>query len=129
MRRLSLIGGALAIVLVGLVPACGGDPATKNPVGPSAPSAGGLQITGPDSIAPGQSAQFIAETRLSDGTVKLLAAQWRSSNTSVLQVTSSGLATAGQNSGDATVTADLPPRRSTKAVSYTHLTLPTNREV
>jgi hypothetical protein len=116
MRRLSLIGGALAIVLVGLVPACGGDPATKNPVGPSAPSAGGLQITGPGSIAPGQSAQFIAETRLSDGTVKLLAAQWRSSNTSVLQVTSSGLATAGQNSGDATVTADLPPRRSTKEV-------------
>jgi len=114
--------GALAIVLAGLVPACGGDPVTRNPVGPSAPSIGGLQVNGPNTVPPGQSAQFIAEVRLSDGTVKsttgTLNVRWRSSNTSVLQVTSSGVVT-GQNPGEAVVTVEELPRaviRGTKEV-------------
>ena len=121
MRRLSLIGGALAIVLVGLMVACDRDPVTRNPLAPS-PSVLNVEINGPSSIPPGQSGQFIASIRQSDGTVKSASAEnlrWRSSNTSVLQVTASGLVTAGQNPGEATVTAELLPTtviRSTREV-------------
>ena len=112
MRRLSMIGGALAIGLMALAAACG-NPESRVPLSPSQPTVAGLQVSGPASVAPGQSAQFLAATRLSDGTVKsstsALNLRWRSSNTSVVQVTASGLVTAGQNRGEAVVTAELLP--------------------
>jgi carboxypeptidase family protein len=113
MQRLFVIGSAVAIVLVGLVAACGRDPVSRNPLAPAAPSVGSLQISGPSSIAPGQSTQFIAETRLSDGTVKSSTSaqgvRWRSSNTAVLQVSTSGVVTAGQARGEANVIAEVLP--------------------
>ena len=111
MRQLPLIGGALAIVLVALGAACGSEPVTRSPVGPSAPFIAGLQISGPATIPPGQSAQLTAATRLSDGTVKFSTTaqnlRWRSTNTSVLQVSATGLATAGPNGGDTTVSVEV----------------------
>ena len=110
-RQLPLIGGALAIVLMGLMVACGSEPVTRNPTGPSAPGIAGLQISGPATIPPGQSVQFTAATRLSDGTVKTSTGaqnlRWRSTNTSVLQVSTSGLVTTGQNTGEATVSVEV----------------------
>ena len=112
MRRFSLFGGGLAVVLVGLAWACGNDPVSKLPTEPSAPGIVGLQIIGPASVAPGQSAQFIANTRLSDGTVKSTTSatniRWRSSNTA-LQVSTSGMVTAGQTLGEAILTAEVLP--------------------
>ena len=119
MRRLSLVG-AVAIVLMGLIAACG-DPVSRNPMAPAAPSVNGLQVTGPSSIPPGQSAQFIANLRLSDGTVKsstaALNVRWRSSNTSILQVSESGLAMAGPTLGEATVTAEVLPSATVRGTS------------
>src|SRR5262245_41296895 len=112
MRRFSLFGGGLVIVLVGLTGACG-DPVSKLPTDPSAPGIVGLQISGPASVAPGQSAQFIADARLSDGAVKTTTSatniRWRSSNTALMQVSTSGVVTAGQTRGEATLTADVLP--------------------
>ena len=112
MRRLSLVGGALAMVLVGLAAACGSSPTSRLPFSPSAPGVAGLQISGPASIAPGQSAQFIADTRLSDGVVKSTTSaaniRWRTSN-GLLTVNSAGVATAGQTRGESNLTAEVLP--------------------
>ena len=113
MRPLTLIGGVLVIALMGLAVACGSSPASRLPFSPGAPGVAALQISGPSSLAPGQSAQLIVATRLSDGTVKSATSapniRWRSSNSSLLQVSASGLATAGQNSGEAVITAEVLP--------------------
>lgn len=118
MRRLSLIAGTLiTTALAGFIVACD-DPVSKLPTTPSSPSVSSVVVTGPDSIAPGQTAQFTAMIRLSDGTLKAPAAgtaiQWFSNNTSLLLVNSAGVATAGQTRGDAFVTAAVgtgPSRR------------------
>jgi hypothetical protein len=111
-RQLPLIGGALAIVFVGLAAACGSDPVTRSPVGPGGvPFITGLQISGPASVAPGQSVQFTAATRLSDGTVKTSTGaqnlRWRTTNTAALQVSEAGLVTGGANGGEATVSVEV----------------------
>jgi len=102
----------LAIVLVGLASACGSDPVSRIPFSPSVPGVAGLQISGPATIAPGQSAQFIADTRLNDGAVKSTTSatniRWRTSN-SLLSVSASGLVTAGQNRGESVLTAEVLP--------------------
>lgn len=126
MRHVFFVCGALtAIVLAGLVASCG-DPKTQLPTGPSVPSVASIEISGPDSVAPGRSAQFLTIVRLFDGTNKNAMStqtlRWRSSNTSVLQINSSGLATAGNQTGEATLTAEMTTatsaglRRSTKEV-------------
>lgn len=107
MRRLSLIAATLmATVLAGLILACD-DPVSRVPTTPIAPGVAGVTIIGPDTVAPGKSAQFTAMIRLSDGTTKAHSAgtvvQWTSS--SLLEVNSSGVAFAGQQLGDASLTA------------------------
>jgi hypothetical protein len=75
-----------------------------------------VEITGPEAIAPGQSAQFSAVERLPDGSTRPLAGvRWRSSDAAVLQVSPMGLATA-RNRGEA-------------VLSVSGLTLQANREV
>ena len=112
MRRLSLIGAAAAIALIGQATACGSSPASRMPTSPSAPGIAGLQITGPASIAPGQSAQFIADTRLTDGAVKSTTnaanIRWRTSN-GLLTVNAAGVASAGQTRGESILTAEVLP--------------------
>jgi hypothetical protein len=101
MRRLSLVVGIVALTAL----ACS-DPTSQIPTSPSAPAVTAVEIGGPSSIAPGQAVQLVANIRLADGTIKLPSpstpVQWFSSNTSVLRVSSTGLAT-GQQVGDAQI--------------------------
>src|SRR5262245_65898235 len=89
--RHSLMSRIVLVVLVNaaLIPACNQPKLT----GPSALAINGIEIVGPSTIDPGRSAQFVAKVRLDDGTVKLAPTadvRWKSSNTSVLQVTAAG---------------------------------------
>jgi hypothetical protein len=112
MRRPTVLSGLLAIAAVALVVACGDDP---NPVKPSPLKASafvGIQLMGPDSVASGQSTQFVASIRQADGTTKsatsMPSLRWLSSNNSVLSVSQSGLVTASPSAlGVAVITADL----------------------
>jgi hypothetical protein len=121
MRTLALSGAAAAAIAVaGLVAACD-DPVSRVPTRPSAPSVVSIDITGPNSIAPGQSVQFTATARLADGTTKIPQnVRWRSSRTSFLQVSPTGLATAGALMGEIMLTAELTVsgglRQSTKEI-------------
>jgi hypothetical protein len=83
------------------------------------------EITGPASIAPGQSAQFTAVVRLGDGSTKTLTGVvWHSTNTALLQVTSAGVAVAGSGMGDVTLQADVPVERATARLSREVVVLP-----
>ena len=72
-----------------------------------------LEIIGPSSVAPGQSAQLNAIAHRSDGTTAdvTATANWRSSRAAVLSISASGLAT-GQANGDAVVSVSVPGGRS-----------------
>ena len=103
MRRLSLV-----VCIVALTALACGDPTSNLPTSPGAPTVVSVTLTGPDSIAPGQSVQLNATVRLSDGTVKSPSTttpmQWFSSNDVIMRVSSTGVATAGQQLGDVRVT-------------------------
>ena len=87
----------LTVVSAGLVAGCSDN---DQKVGPS----GGVvrvEIQGPASIAPGQSAQYAAIGILSDGTTTALPySTWASSDSTLVQVTSSGIATAQSRTGE-----------------------------
>jgi hypothetical protein len=118
MRRRLLVSRSLAVVAVSVWMVTCGDPKTRSPLTPSGPAIQTREISGPGSIAPGQSAQFTATVHLGDGTTKLLTGVvWRSTNTSVLQVTSAGLAVAGSGVGDVTLQADVPSGGGTVRIS------------
>jgi hypothetical protein len=118
MRRFELsVLGAVASLLATLITACD-DPVSTHPSTPNDPRVISLQLGGPSSISPGQSAQFVANVRLTDGTIKSspsTAVRWRSSNASVLQVNESGFVTAGTTMGDAMITAEVVPTPSIRA--------------
>ena len=114
MRNVSSVAALIAaLAVVGLMAACddgsksGGGP---NPVGPSPnapPFVTSVEISGPPSIPPGQSAQFTATARLSDGTSQTPASVRWSSTGRVLRVDASGFATARQETGEDVVTAEV----------------------
>jgi hypothetical protein len=101
---------ALTIVaLSGLAATCD-SPAENLPTTPSAPIVVGVEIGGPSSVPPGQSAQFAAMLRLSNGATKQggrADVTWRSSTSTKLQVNADGLATAGAAVGEANLTASV----------------------
>jgi hypothetical protein len=113
MFRRSCIDGVLAIAMLGWLAAACGDPQTHQPVGPSAPWVATLKIEGPDTLPPGQSAQYTLSVELSDGTTKTLSAgsgvAWRSSSPLLHVDGATGLATAspGLGVGDAVLSANL----------------------
>jgi hypothetical protein len=112
MRTRMLLTGALLIAAATGFVACGDDPKTHLPTGPELPHAAFVQIIGPSSIAPGTTAQFLAQVQQSDNTTKFATtpiARWTSSNPVVLSVNASGLATAGAQRGEAIVTAEVTP--------------------
>lgn len=102
MRKFSIVLGIVTVTVM----ACG-DPASRLPTTPSAPLVTGIELTGPASIAPGQSVQLVLTVRLSDGTTKQPTVgspiQWSSTNSNVLRVNSTGLATATQVRGEARI--------------------------
>jgi hypothetical protein len=101
LTRGSLLVGAAALSFI--LAACD----SKPPIAPgSTQTVVALDITGPPSVAPGQSAQYSLFQRLSDGSRRAVSnAQWNSNNPALLQVSESGLATAAALTGDATLQA------------------------
>jgi hypothetical protein len=99
---------SLAVVAVSVWMVTCGDPQTRNPLKPSGPTVAKAEISGPASIAPGQSGQFSVLLHLTDGTVKTATNATWTSNASVLPVSSSGVATAGQQTGEAVLSVNAP---------------------
>jgi hypothetical protein len=96
-----------ALLVVVLAIACGDEPTSRVPTQPSDPFIRGVELVGPDTVAPGQSAQFGIRIRLSDNTVKAPASvRWLSTGT-VLTVDDSGLATARPQLGEDVLTAEV----------------------
>lgn len=125
MRKHSLVRRSLAIVILSAWMATCGDPKTRAPLAPSGPAVLNTEITGPDTVAPGQSAQFTATIHLGDGTNKILTgAIWHTTNASLLQVTAAGVATAGSGMGDATLQADVPSGRGSVRISREVVVVP-----
>jgi hypothetical protein len=121
----SVLHGSLTIAAILLFAACSDTPLPTHPSAsvPSSPFAG-IQVTGPDAVASGQSAQFVATMQLTDGSTKfgtgLPSLRWISSNPSVVSVTTAGVAIARPSArGEAVITVDLidqPSVRATHAV-------------
>ena len=97
MNRRSVLWLALTVASVGFVAGCGDDPL------PGGPSDGvmSVEIQGPASLAPGQSAQYAVIEHLMNGSTRALPfATWASSDSSLVEVTSSGVATAHSRVGE-----------------------------
>lgn len=112
MRNPSLVGALVAAIAVaGLIAACDSEPkpgVRPSPnVQPAQPVVVSVEISGPASIPPGQSAQFTAISRLSDGTSQTATTVRWSSHTGLLRVDASGLATARQQTGDDILSAEV----------------------
>ena len=129
MRRLSPVAGSLVVIVFsGLVANCD-DPKTKNPLTPVTATVASVEISGPSSVAPGQSVQFNALVHTSTGAEKLAAtpnARWFSSNPGVLQVNGLGLASAGQVRSEVILTVEVPgpTNNATRRSSREILVLP-----
>jgi hypothetical protein len=111
MRKLFLVSRSTgAIAIAALIVACE-DPVTRLPARPSPLALAGIEISGPDRVAPGAATQFTALIRLADGTKKAASAdtrvQWTTSDGQLLRVDASGLVTAQQRMGDATLSASV----------------------
>jgi hypothetical protein len=105
MRRASL---GVLLVLIGVMAACGDDPQSPTqpsprpntaPPGPTPPSQATVtscRLEGPASVPPGESAQFTATARYSDGSSRNVTDEvpWSSADESVLFVTDTGTAVA-----------------------------------
>ena len=91
--------GILGILIVMSVSACGSDAQKGGPSGFVR-----VEILGPASLEPGQTASYsVVETR-GDGSSRVLsAATWTSSDTTVVQVASSGMATAQSRAGETVI--------------------------
>jgi hypothetical protein len=118
----SLLCGCLTIGAIGLFVAGCGDGSPTKPSPPTPSEFAGIEVTGPDSLGAGQSAQFVANIRQTDGgttksATRMPNLRWRSSNPSVMFASSSGVVTASDSvfgesvSGEAVITAELtnPP--------------------
>jgi hypothetical protein len=99
MRTPYALGAVAAVVIATSFAACGDD----SPVRPSN-EVQRVEINGPSSIAPGQTASYSVIEYLSNGTSRALpTAAWASSNASLIQITSSGVATAQPRTGESTI--------------------------
>jgi hypothetical protein len=109
MRILSRTGKFVALIALSvLAAACPGDPPPNIPTSLSPQTVSGVEIDGPDVLAPGQSAQDTATLSLSSFVSKLpVKVSWIASPPSFVQINQAGLATGGQVYGGAAVTADV----------------------
>ena len=113
MRRRAVFNSSCAIAIACLFVACSED-APNKPSPVSASPIASIQVIGPDLIYRGESVQFVASIRQSDGTTKSATSlpnlRWTSSDTSVLLVNNSGVArvTDGMEGlGEAVITASI----------------------
>src|SRR5262245_53963031 len=98
MHQRSVLFVSLTIAAAGLfLVGCNeGSPTKPSPL-TSTPIAG-VEVIGPDAVFSGQSAQFVVNIHLADGTTKSATSmpglRWRSSNPWVMSVSNTGLVTA-----------------------------------
>lgn len=109
----TLLRACLATVLAMAV-ACAADDSGQNKAGPTGPWADNnltvtrVEITGPASIPQGQSAQYSAVARMSDGSTRVpKSVAWASSQPALFRVSASGLVTAEQLRGEAALYVDV----------------------
>jgi hypothetical protein len=110
------------LVVLAVLPACD-DKAPTRPSPPAEPPAPApvrltrLEITGPDTVPPGESAQYSVKAYWSDGSAREVTseAQWRTSDPSVLSVSPTGLAT-GHARGNTFIEAGAAGSFSSKEV-------------
>ncbi len=120
MQRFHLLTGcAIALALAGLLGACDDGPTRPStPIEPpTVVTVLRLEIAGPGTVPPGESAQYSAIAVQSDGTTRDVTngAVWRTGNQSVLTISSTGLAT-GRERGEAFVEVSASGRSSHKEV-------------
>jgi hypothetical protein len=110
------------IVLLALTTFAACDDGPTRPSPPATPAPPGapvtilsLVISGPDTIAPGTTAQFTATALQSDGSPRNVTneANWRSDDEAVLSISPTGVAT-GRDRGESTIQASLGGRTATK---------------
>jgi hypothetical protein len=102
MRRTALTLAGLCAALAAALSSCG-----RNPSAPTGPSTlVSAKVLAPPTIAPGSTAQLSALATYSDGSTKdvTTAVQWHSSDTSILTISATGLAS-GVQIGDVFITA------------------------
>ena len=107
MRKLPLVLLVAICIAAALTTlSCSDSPVKPSPTPtPGTPAVVGVEITGPATIAPGTAVKLTALLRQSDGTTKVGEVQWSTSNSGIVQVSSSGVATASQKRGEARLTA------------------------
>lgn len=104
----------IALAVSVLIGACDDRPTAPSPQ-PSPPTAGvtivDLTISGPNTIAPGETTQFTATARYSDGSSRNVTSEaaWRTGNESVLIVSATGAATA-RGRGESSIQASFNQR-------------------
>ena len=122
MRRMILAIGLIAFTAL----ACS-DPESVLPTSPTVPGVSVIEISGPATIAPGQSIQLTALIVLADGTKKLSSPNtsitWTTSS-SILQVSSTGLLSASQVRGEARVTVRIGTGTGSRQASRDFIVLP-----
>jgi hypothetical protein len=100
---------AAAITIAGLIGACNNGPrsaVSPTPTAATPPFGVGVDIIGPASIPPGQSAQFSATLRFGNGTSQAATGvEWSTTNPVLLRVDASGIATAAQWTGEVVLNA------------------------
>lgn len=94
------------IVAAALIVASCTDPESSHPTTPTAPFVTGVEIVGPDAVAPGQSAQFTARLRLSDDSRKLAHSVRWSTAGPAFSVDAQGVVTARTSLGEGMLTVD-----------------------
>jgi hypothetical protein len=122
MKRVSQpLGAAFAFTALALASACGDTEAPAGPATPAVPSPArvvGVEVSGGTTLFQrGQTQQLTARVTNSNGFVedRSSAASWQSSNSGVVSVSSSGVATAGDE-GEATIMATFEGQRGTTTV-------------
>jgi hypothetical protein len=126
MRFRTIVLVAPALIGAGLIAACN-DPESRSPTFPSAPLLTSVSISGPATVAPGQSVQLVANVRMTDGTVKAVSGPgvtWSLIDAGVLQLSQTGLLTAGQQGGEAVIAVSVAVEKVTRTASRTQLVLP-----
>ena len=116
MRTRTMIGTLKALAMAVLITACG-DPPAPLPTTPSGPTVTKAEISGPDTLAPGQSAQYSATLYWSDGrVVPALPGEvvFVASNLRMLRSDASGIVTALDRIGETALNALVGPSGPTQ---------------